>query len=134
MRLGWVPTSSFPSGHAANAVHGLFMYVASLEEIMAGWFAELQLFVSASSNEKKDIYRHLRLNNADVMRQDRGEFFKKMRSVTGLLELLYHSNNNLIVDTLGVDFETFWWRSGFRRHKPAGAPWWFICELWRCRS
>jgi hypothetical protein len=40
-RLGWVPTSSLPSGHGANTVHGRFKKLVKREEIIADWFAEL---------------------------------------------------------------------------------------------
>lgn len=59
------------------------------------------------------------------MLEDGGELLEQVWSVARLLELLYNADDDFVVDTLRVDFETaaFWWRSSLhsRRHT-ASAP------------
>lgn len=47
--------------------------------------------------------RYVPFDNGDDGRQDQSKLLEQMGAVTSLLELLNYTDNNLVIDTLGVD-------------------------------
>jgi len=115
MRRGWVVISSFFSRHGDDGVNPRFRYVLRRDEMMAVGLAELceVTHVSACLHRSRDregamcaarvctgVGRRVVLlfNKVDDRSQRNGQFLHGMRTVSGLLQNLCDSRDDLIID------------------------------------